>query len=212
MFDATSKHEYHSKPLDRLSLSSQPFEILDHIVFDIEDPRDLVALALTSHLFYDIAYPHIEYRVLSCHISLNEIWDTVAANPMDACHFSHLDVDGEQLSKDEEFVDVIPSAWFPCSQKIYGVEDLGPIRLPQALSQMCNLVHFSWVSSVNHPQTDDTLVSTLFALAEHCPSLEVMNITMWSYNSYTPITNFEAMLSSIAIPATKAESGTSLDP
>jgi len=52
-----------------MKLEQEPFEIVDHIVSLIDHPKDLLALALTSHYFKDIVIPdHIQSRQLICNM------------------------------------------------------------------------------------------------------------------------------------------------
>ncbi|KIJ44655.1 hypothetical protein M422DRAFT_779290 [Sphaerobolus stellatus SS14] len=194
MFDVTSNHEH------QLSLSSQPFDILDRIAFAIENPRDILALGLTSRQSHDIVFPeHIEYRNLSCHLNRTEIWEILRTNPGLACRFYHLAINEDKDLQTKVTVDTAPSAWGAFQEREPGPGDFGGMRLAQAVTLMHNLVHFSWTSAVKGSQADDIMIATMLALSR-CPLLEIMDIQIHPDKYVIPTTNFESVLSSVMIP------------
>ncbi|KIJ48307.1 hypothetical protein M422DRAFT_247627 [Sphaerobolus stellatus SS14] len=109
MNDTTTKHEYNKVP-STLSLTSQPFDILDRIAFAIEDPRDILALSLTSRQLHDIR---------------TDIWDIFCTSPGIAPRFCRLAINEAPhleevkllIDEYELLIDIIPSGWITVKEK-----------------------------------------------------------------------------------------------
>jgi hypothetical protein len=60
----------------RRTLTRQPTEILDAIIFNIDSKSDLLALGLTCQRLYGVVFPrHYDYRLIRCKVSSIRVWN-----------------------------------------------------------------------------------------------------------------------------------------
>ncbi|GJJ09722.1 hypothetical protein Clacol_003946 [Clathrus columnatus] len=63
-------------------MATLPIDVLLNIPQFIDDPKDLLALALTAHIFYSEIVPkHIDYRRISCRKSSEKVWKHLSESP-----------------------------------------------------------------------------------------------------------------------------------
>jgi hypothetical protein len=73
--------------------SNLAIEVLDHIIYLIYSPIDLLSLALCKRRFADIIIPsHIQFRHLACNIWLPSIFSTLFEHPILCSRFVSLDM------------------------------------------------------------------------------------------------------------------------
>ncbi|KAJ3540136.1 hypothetical protein NM688_g6267 [Phlebia brevispora] len=65
----------------RRSLTYQPTELLDEIVFHLDSKRDLLSLALSCKRMHSVIFPrHFEYRVVRAKVSSIGLWNHLIVN------------------------------------------------------------------------------------------------------------------------------------
>src|SRR5215813_11697188 len=74
-------------------LQAIPHEMLEEVVFNIEEPSDLLALAQTAKLFSAIILPaHLGYRFIRAHIREERLWKHLKNHPYLAKNVHHLEI------------------------------------------------------------------------------------------------------------------------
>ncbi|KIJ44688.1 hypothetical protein M422DRAFT_30322 [Sphaerobolus stellatus SS14] len=177
----------------QVSLSSLPFDILDGIAFAIEDRRDLLDLALTSHQFHDLIFPkHIHYRILSCNPLDNKIWRILRDNPGIASRFSHLALGFDYDLKDRSSRTSCLRNAYHFKKTWFRPRHVRSTALSQAVSQICNIVQFTWHYTHDHEIEIEHL--------SKCKRLEMMDFTMRG-RVKVPERDLDTLLSCIVMPA-----------
>jgi len=151
----------------RRTMTRQPNEILDMMVFHVDSRKDLLALALTCKRLCDIVLPrHLEYRVIHCKPSSIKVWRHLIAHPLLACNVRHLQVMDDR-SRDAE---IVPSR---AAEKL----DIPPTGLELhkeqqrlilgALTNMTTLTSFYWACN-----------NSLISFEDVCPTLFTCEMLM----------------------------------
>ena len=135
----------------RRSITRQPTEVLDSIIFHVDSKRDLLSLSLSCRRMYDVIFPrHFQYRVIKCKVSSISIWNHLIVNRALAMNVRRLDIIDERSV--EPFV--VPSGILTSDTDLestddeLGLHDKHGRYLVSALTKMTSLVSFSW--SCNH--------------------------------------------------------------
>jgi hypothetical protein len=80
--------------------SNLAIEVLDHIIYLIYAPSDLLSLALCERRLADIIIPsHIQFRHLACNIWLPSIFSTLLEHPILCSRFVSLDMSAGRYSE-----------------------------------------------------------------------------------------------------------------
>lgn len=70
-----------------------PIDVLIYIIELIDDPRDLLSLALTNHALRSLVVPrHLNYRRISCAVSLDHVWKHLLDAPGACFRIRYLDI------------------------------------------------------------------------------------------------------------------------
>ncbi|KAG6860549.1 hypothetical protein C0995_009943 [Termitomyces sp. Mi166 len=135
----------------RRTITRQPTEVLDSIMFHIDSRHDLLALAFSCHRMYDIVCPrHLEYRVMRCKVSSIRVWNHLIINRSLARNVRRLEIMDERSTEPE----IVPSSILPSDTDLestddeLGLHDKQERYLVSALAKMIALASFSW--SCNH--------------------------------------------------------------
>ncbi|GJJ10677.1 hypothetical protein Clacol_004904 [Clathrus columnatus] len=159
----------------RRSLTRQPNEILDMIVFHLDSRKDLLSLALTCQRLRDIVLPrHLEYRFIQCKPNSEKVWKHLIAHPLLACNVRRLHVIDER-SKEPELIPnrVVVEETDTCNRDIAIDSYVIQQRLIiEALTRMTTLSTFSWSCNTSLISFDD-VSPTLFT----CEMLKEVDIT-----------------------------------
>lgn len=84
----------------RRTLTRQPTEILDAIVFHVDSKRDLLSLALSCHRLHAVIFPrHYDYRVICAKASSISLWNHLIVNRALARNVRTLEIIDERSSK-----------------------------------------------------------------------------------------------------------------
>lgn len=84
------------------TITRQPTEILDKIVFELEDRADLLSLALSCQRMHDVVFPrHFHYRVVRAKASSVRVWNHLTSNKSLARHVRVLEILDERTSSHE---------------------------------------------------------------------------------------------------------------
>src|ERR1700691_4066727 len=84
----------------RRTLTRQPNEILDSIVFHIDSKRDLLALALSCHRLHSVICPrHYDYRVIRCKVSSISVWNHLVVHRSLARNVRRLEILDERSTE-----------------------------------------------------------------------------------------------------------------
>ena len=147
----------------RRTLTHQPTEILDAIVFRVDSKRDLLALALSCRRLHSIIFPrHYDYRVLCAKASSISLWNHLIVNRALARHVRTIEIIDERSSKPL----VLPADIMKTDTDIESSDDELALHskherlLISALTRMTSLRAFHW--SCNHSTISmDNLWATL---------------------------------------------------
>jgi len=158
----------------RRTLTRQPNEILDSIVFHIDSKRDLLALALSCHRLHDIVCPrHYNYRVIRCKVSSVSVWNHLLVHRSLARNVRRLHILDERSTESE----LIPVGILVSDTDLESTDDELGMHAKQerflvsALNRMTTLKSLSW--SCNHsPISIDNVWPTLLK----CQSLQEVEI------------------------------------
>lgn len=135
----------------RRTLTRQPTEILDAIVFHVDSKRDLLALALTCHRLHDVIFPrHYDYRILCAKASSISLWNHLIVNRALARNVRTIEIVDERSSKPL----VLPADIIKSDTDLESSDDELALHSKQerllvsALSKTTSLQSFHW--SCNH--------------------------------------------------------------
>ncbi|KAG6852551.1 hypothetical protein C0991_010993 [Blastosporella zonata] len=159
----------------RRTITRQPTEVLDSIIFHVESRRDLIALALSCHRMHDVVCPrHLEYRLVRCKVSAIRVWNHLIINRSLARNVRRLEILDERSTE----LEIVPSGILTSDTDLestddeLGLHDKQERFLVSALTKMTALVSFSW--SCNHsPISIDNVWPTLL----RCQSLQDVKIS-----------------------------------
>lgn len=147
----------------RRTLTRQPTEILDAIVFHLDARRDLLNLALACKRLHGIVFPrHYEYRVVRCKISRIAVWNHLAVHRGLARNVRRLEIMDERSSEPES----VPSDILSTDTDLESTDDELSMHdkqeriLASALTKMTALQSFTWSCS-HSPISIDHLWPTL---------------------------------------------------
>ncbi|KAG6834085.1 hypothetical protein H0H93_012057, partial [Arthromyces matolae] len=157
------------------TITRQPTEVLDAIIFHIPSRNDLVSLALSCHRMHDVVCPrHLEYRVIRCKVSAIRVWNHLIINRSLARNVRRLEIMDERSTEQE----MVPSGILNSDTDLestddeLGLHDKQEKYLVAALSKMTDLGSFFW--SCNHsPISIDNVWPTL----TRCQSLKEIDIS-----------------------------------
>ncbi|KZS97422.1 hypothetical protein SISNIDRAFT_406175, partial [Sistotremastrum niveocremeum HHB9708] len=144
---------------NRKNLISQPYEILDEIVFHIDSKKDLLSFALTCERMHGIIHPrHFEYRVISAKISSLAVWRHIIGNKALARGVRRLEI----LDDRDTRAEVIPSSIKESNEpeSPYDVHGEQEALLIDALKNLTTLSTFVW-SCTHSPICVDAIWPTL---------------------------------------------------
>ncbi|KAI0945116.1 hypothetical protein AcV7_001744 [Taiwanofungus camphoratus] len=134
-----------------LTITRQPTEILDAIVFHIDTKRDLLSLALSCRRLHAIVFPrHYDYRAIRCKVSSLSVWNHLIVNRALSRNVRQLEILDERASESE----CIPSGIMTTDTDLESTDDELDMHVKQerflvsALSRMSALDSFTW--SCNH--------------------------------------------------------------
>lgn len=135
----------------RRTLTRQPTEILDAIVFHVDSKRDLLALALSCHRLHTVIFPrHYDYRVICAKASSLSLWNHLIVNRALARNVRTLEIIDERSPKPL----VLPTDIMKTDTDIESSDDELMLHSKQekllvsALNKMTALQSFQW--SCNH--------------------------------------------------------------
>jgi hypothetical protein len=158
----------------RLTLTHQPNEILDSIVFYLDSKRDLLALALSCHRLHSVICPrHHSYRIIRCKVSSISVWNHLLMNRSLARNVRRLEILDERSAQPG----LIPKGILTSDTDLESTDDELGMHTKQerflvsALCKMTALKSFMW--SCNHsPISIDNVWPTLL----NCRSLQQVEI------------------------------------
>lgn len=159
----------------RRTLTRQPNEILDSIVFYIDSKRDLLALALSCHRMHSVIFPrHYDYRLIRCKVSSISVWNHLIVQRSLARNVRRLEILDERSTDSE----AIPEGILASDTDLESTDDELGMHAKQerflvsALHKMTALQSFTW--SCNHsPISIDNVWPTLL----RCQSLQRIEIS-----------------------------------
>lgn len=135
----------------RRTLTRQPTEILDAIVFHVDSKRDLLSLALSCHRLHAVIFPrHYDYRVVCAKASSISLWNHLIVNRALARNVRALEVIDERSSKPL----ILPADIIKTDTDLESSDDELALHSKQerllisALTKMTGLQSFHW--SCNH--------------------------------------------------------------
>lgn len=158
----------------RRTLTRQPTEILDAIVFHVDSKADLLSLALSCRRMHSIVFPrHFDYRIIRCKVSSISVWNRLIVHRSLARNVRRLEILDERSTETE----IIPSDILISDTDLESTDDELAMHAKQerylvsALTKMCALRSFFW--SCNHsPISIDNVWPTLLK----CHSLGELEI------------------------------------
>jgi hypothetical protein len=158
----------------RRTITRQPTEILDSIVFHVDSKSDLLSLGLTCHRLHSVIFPrHYEYRLIRCKVSSISVWNHLVVHCSLARNVRRLEIIDERSTETE----VIPPGILTSDTDLESTDDELDLHAKQerylvsALTKMPALRSFSW--SCNHsPISIDNVWPTLLK----CSSLKAVEI------------------------------------
>ncbi|KAG6916531.1 hypothetical protein DXG01_006472 [Tephrocybe rancida] len=159
----------------RRTITRQPTEVLDAIIFHVGSRRDLLALALSCHRMHDVVCPrHLEYRLVRCKVSAIRVWNHLIINRSLARNVRRLEILDERSTEPE----IVPPGILATDTDLestddeLGLHDKQERFLVSALTKMTALASFSW--SCNHsPISIDNVWPTML----RCQSLQEVYIS-----------------------------------
>ncbi|KAG6827490.1 hypothetical protein H0H92_011566 [Tricholoma furcatifolium] len=161
----------------RRTITRQPTEILDAIIFHIDSRTDLLSLALSCHRMHDVVCPrHIDYRVVRCKVSAIRVWNHLIVNRALARNVRRLEILDERCTAAEQ--EIVPPGILASDTDLETTDDELCLHdkqerfLVSALAKMTALSSFSW--SCNHsPISIDNVWPALL----RCHSLQEVDIS-----------------------------------
>ncbi|GJJ12807.1 hypothetical protein Clacol_007052 [Clathrus columnatus] len=111
-----------------------PLDIIwDEIAYELDSPKDLLSLALTSRIFKDQIIPsHLEYRDICCDLRRESVWKFLANHPRLARGIRSVELVNERFLWDSH----------------------ATVRLPQILE---NILFDYWSEDYGAPTTDENI-------------------------------------------------------
>ncbi|KDQ53727.1 hypothetical protein JAAARDRAFT_136652 [Jaapia argillacea MUCL 33604] len=145
------------------TITQQPTEILDAIVYHLDSKRDLLALGLTCRRLHGIVFPrHYDYRIIRCKVSSIRVWNHLVVHKSLARNVRRLEILDERSSGHE----FIPRGILTSDTDLESTDDELGMHVKQerylvaALLKMTALQSFIW--SCNHsPMCIDDVWPTL---------------------------------------------------
>ena len=158
----------------RRTITRQPTEILDAIVFHVDSKRDLLSFALSCRRMHGVVFPrHFDYRKIRCKVSSIRVWNHLIVHRSLARNVRWLEILDERSTEPE----TIPSGILTSDTDLESTDDELGMHAKQerylvaALAKMTALASFSW--SCNHsPISIDNVWPTLLK----CNSLREVEI------------------------------------
>ncbi|GLB39400.1 hypothetical protein LshimejAT787_0605620 [Lyophyllum shimeji] len=158
----------------RRTITRQPTEVLDAIIFHVDSRRDLLALALSCRRMHDVVCPrHLAYRVVRCKVSKISVWNHLMINRALARNVRRLEILDERSTE----LEIAPPGILASDTDLestddeLGLHDKQERYFVSALTKMTALVSFAW--SCNHsPISIDNVWPTLLK----CQSLQEVEI------------------------------------
>ncbi|KAF9008213.1 hypothetical protein BDQ17DRAFT_1349555 [Cyathus striatus] len=137
-------------PSRRTMITRQPTEILDAIVFYVNDRQDLLSLALSCKRMHDIVFPrHWDYRVIRCKLSSIRVWNHLSVHRCLARNVRRLEVMDERSTLPE----LVPKGILSTDTDLESTDDELTLHekqerfLQRALGRMAGLKAFKWSSN-----------------------------------------------------------------
>ncbi|KAF8550202.1 hypothetical protein OG21DRAFT_446875 [Imleria badia] len=169
----------------RRTLTRQPTEILDAIVFHVDSKRDLLSLALSCHRLHAVIVPrHYDYRVVCAKASSISLWNHLIVNRALARNVRTLEVIDERSSKHL----VLPEDIMKTDTDLESSDDELALHSKQerllisALTKMTGLQSFHW--SCNHSTIS---IDNVWGTLMKCQSLSQVTVSdNLVFLSYTP--------------------------
>ena len=159
----------------RRTLTRQPTEILDAIVFHVDSKRDLLALALSCHRLHTVIFPrHYDYRVVCAKASSLCLWNHLIVNRALARNVRTLEIIDERSSKPL----VLPADIMKTDTDVESSDDELALHSKQerllisALTKMSALQSFHW--SCNHSTIS---IDNVWATLMKCQALSQVTIS-----------------------------------
>ncbi|KAH0826213.1 hypothetical protein J3R83DRAFT_5658 [Lanmaoa asiatica] len=159
----------------RRTLTRQPTEILDAIVFHVDSKRDLLALALSCRRLHAVIVPrHYDYRVVCTKASSLGLWNHLIVNRALARNVRTLEIIDERSSKPL----VLPTDIMKTETDLESSDDELLLHSKQekllisALNKMTALQSFHW--SCNHSTIS---VDNVWATLMKCQTLSRVTIS-----------------------------------
>ena len=158
----------------RRTITRQPTEILDCIIFHVDSKADLLSFALSCHRMHDVIFPrHFNYRTIRCKVSSISVWNHLIVNRSLARNVRKLEIMDERSTSPG----IVPPGILLSDTDLestddeLGLHDKQERYLVSALTKMAALSSFSW--SCNHsPISIDNVWPTLLK----CQSLREVDI------------------------------------
>lgn len=158
----------------RRTITRQPTEILDSMVFHVDSKRDLLSLGLSCRRLHSVIFPrHFDYRLIRCKVSSISVWNHLIVHRSLAANVRSLEVIDERSTATE----IIPPGILTSDTDLESSDDELGLHAKQerflvsALAKMSALRSFSW--SCNHsPISIDNVWPTLLK----CHSLNAVEI------------------------------------
>ncbi|RDB18635.1 hypothetical protein Hypma_014654 [Hypsizygus marmoreus] len=158
----------------RRTITRQPTEVLDAIIFHVDSKHDLLSLALSCHRMHDVVCPrHYDYRVIRCRVSSISVWNHLIVNRALARNVRRLEIIDERNTEPE----IVPPGILQSETDLestddeLGLHDKQERYLVSALTKMTALSSFAW--SCNHsPISVDNVWPTLLK----CHTLQEVEI------------------------------------
>lgn len=159
----------------RRTLTRQPTEILDAIVFHVDSKRDLLSLALSCHRLHSVIFPrHYDYRVICAKASSLCLWNHLIVNRALARNVRSLEIIDERSLKPL----ALPADIMKTDTDIESSDDELALHSKQerllisALTKMTGLKSFRW--SCNHSSIS---IESIWATLMKCQTLSQVTIT-----------------------------------
>ncbi|KAF8522605.1 hypothetical protein BU17DRAFT_86875 [Hysterangium stoloniferum] len=168
-------------PQPSATLANLPDQTLDRLLCEIDHPRDLLALALTSRIFNEIVFgpqSHMNFRWIICDPRRKHMWKELSQNPHLAARIRRVELVMEAAG------DLIHVPDLPCNDDMLDEQEQCSwddnrelsnrmVVLADALRVMTRLERFCWGTRFK-PDLGFHVVAT--AVANNCLSLHELQI------------------------------------
>jgi hypothetical protein len=158
----------------RRTLTRQPTEILDSIVFYVDSKRDLLALGLSCKRMHSVIFPrHFDYRTIRCKVSTISVWNHLIVHRSLARNVRRIEILDERSTEANSVPPgiMVTDTDLESSDDELGLHAKQERFLVSALTKMTALQSFTW--SCNHsPISIDNVWPTLLK----CRSLREVEI------------------------------------